>query len=145
MDILKPVRIPIDQRLVEEPIELNLIKDSLVIFDDVDTIKDKKILDSLEHLQNSILELGRHENIYCINSRHQLLNYKATRCLLNESQIIVFFTKSGAAHVIKQMLNKYCGLDKEQIDKIFRLDSRWVALHKCYPMYIVSEHNLYLL
>ncbi len=145
LDNLKPIRIPLDERFVEDPMNLEDLKDSLVIFDDVDTVKDKELRDILQHLQDEILELGRHQNIYCINSRHQLLNYKSTRCLLNESQKIVFFPKSGSAHVIKKMLTQYIGLDKQQIDRIFKLNSRWVALQKTYPMHIISEHSIYLL
>ena len=43
------------------------------------------------------------------------------------------------------MLKEKAGLANDQIDKILKLNSRWVAIHKCYPLYVVSEHSLYLL
>lgn len=144
IDPLKPVRIPLDDRIVDEPVQLEELKDSLVIFDDIDSINDKAMCQALEYLQNNILECGRHENIYVLSSRHQMLEYKKTRCLLNESTMLVVFIKSGSSYIIKQMLKNYCGFDKNVIDRIFKLESRWVAIHKSYPIYVASEHEVFL-
>lgn len=142
VDILK---IDLDESLYEDPIDVDELKNSLTIFDDIATIKDKNILNAVIDLQNDILETGRHKNIYVCSTNHQLSNYKQTRTLLNESHNITFFPSSGATYYIKEFLKKYMGLSKEQIDKIFNLKSRWVTIHRNYPMYVIYERGIYML
>lgn len=141
----KIIKIPLDESLMSEPIESEDVKNSLVIFDDVDTITDKKLQEFIDKLRDDLLECGRHQNIYILNTGHNLLNWKKTKVVLNESTGVVFFPRSGAAHAIKGFLTKYCGLDREQVAKIFHLDSRWVYINKSYPLYVVSEHKIYLI
>ena len=47
LDDVKPQRIKLDSSIYEEPIEVEEFKDSVVIFDDIDVISDKKIRDAV--------------------------------------------------------------------------------------------------
>lgn len=146
LDGFNPLRIPITDELKEDPIDLNELSDSMVIFDDVDQINNKnKLKDYVIGLRDQILEEGRHKNIYCCTTSHQMTNYKATRIPLTEASHCVFFPRCGAAHAVKYFLNKYIGLDKEQLAKIMNLPSRWICLKKTYPMLVMYEQGAYLL
>ena len=46
---------------------------------------------------------------------------------------------------MKYLLDQYLGLDKEQIKRIKKLDSRWVTIMKSYPMIVLSEKEAYVL
>lgn len=138
-------RFLIDDSLVEKPIEPKELTNSLVIFDDIDTIPDKKQNEAVRQLRDSILETGRHESIYVISTSHQLMNYKHTRTLLLEATSTTFFIKSGSAYHINRFLKEYCGLNKKQIQHILNLPSRWVTILKTYPQCVLYETGCYLL
>jgi hypothetical protein len=145
LDKLKPKRIDINLDIVEDPIETNELKDTIVLFDDIDTISNKKILEALQNLKDKTLEIGRHDNIYVIITSHNLTNGKSTKMSLLESSSVTFFPKMGDSYHIKRFLKEYCGMSRDAIDKIFNLNSRWVTVYKRAPMYILYEKGVYLL
>lgn len=145
IDKLKPIRIEINQEMLDFPIEPDSLKKSMVIFDDINTLPDKKFRDAVNALQNDLLETGRHQDIYVAMTNHLMTDYKNTRTMLNESHTIVFFPGSGAVKGIKYMLNNYIGLDKHQMRRILRLPSRWVAVKRGFPMLIMYEKGAYFL
>lgn len=145
LDELDPKRILIDDKLVDKPIEIKELEKSLCIFDDIDTISDKKQKAVIQQLRDDILETGRHEEIYMCNTSHQLMNYKGTRTLLNESTAVVVFPKSGSAYHIRRYFKVYGGLTTKQTDRIMGLPSRWVMHSKTFPQYILYEAGCYLL
>ena len=145
LDDLKPMRIKLDEDLVNNPIEIESLSNSIVLFDDVDTIQNKKVKDAVISLRDDINQCGRKYNIYCISTAHQLTNYKSSRELLNESNSVTFFPRSGSAYGIKYFLKNYCGLGKNEIEKIMSLPSRWITIVKRYPNYVLYENGAYLL
>jgi len=143
---LKCKYIRLTDKILEKPIDaLKTLYDSLCIFDDIDTFRDKNITKAVRSLRDDILQTGRKANISTISTSHQVLNYKSTREVLNESQCVVLFPKGGGFHAINSFLKEYCGLSKEQIQRIVKLPSRWVCIYKTYPMYVCYEHGVYLM
>lgn len=130
IDELKPYRIKIDQQLIENPIEPVELKNSCVLFDDIETIgsdtnKEGRLLrDSVIDLRDKLLEARRHDNITMLCTSHHIFNYKNTRTLLLESDAITFFPKSSGEYHIKRLLKEQIGLTKENINKILKLPSR---------------------
>jgi hypothetical protein len=144
LDALKPIRIKIDEEMIEKPIELEELHNSIVLFDDIDSFTDPQIKKSVARLRDECLSEGRHHNINTICTNHQLCNYQATRTLLLETSIVTFFP-SGGSYGATRFLKSYCGLDNEEIKRILALPSRWVSIHKNYPMYCVYESGCFLL
>lgn len=145
IDILDPLRIEINQEIVDEPIDPAELEDSLVIFDDTDTIPDKTLNEAIRKLKNDLLETGRHNNVYVLISSHLMTNYKETRTILNECGSITFFPSAGSSHQITYCLKNYFGLNKTQINKIMSLPSRWVTIYKNFPQYVLYSKGIYLL
>jgi hypothetical protein len=145
LDKHEPIRITLSKELLTDPISPEEIMESVCVFDDVDTITDPKIRQNICGLRDWLLEQGRHFNIRMLMTSHLLMNYSSTRRLLNESTAVVFFPKCGSTYHIKRFLKQYAGLDKGQIKRILNLPSRWVALYKTYPMYVMYEKGAYLL
>jgi len=54
-------RVPLDEELVENPVELEELENTLVIFDDIDQIGKKSVQGAVWKLRDKILELGRIE------------------------------------------------------------------------------------
>lgn len=143
------MRIPLNKKFFgknsNSKIKVTELNNSLIIFDDTDTIRDKEIRDEITELKNDILETGRHNNIHILISSHLITKHKQTQTILNECNIIVIFPSSGSFHQIKYALDKYYGLSTQQISKINKLPSRWVMINRRYPKYILHQKGIYLL
>lgn len=129
-------RIPISKEL-EKLDAIRDLNDSLCLFDDIDTIPDKKLRDKVYAISMDILETGRHRNIYVIVTSH-LINgndRKLCRTTINEAKQIVLFPKGGNVYGIRYLLKNYIGLSPKQIDEILALNTRAVTIHKNYPQF----------
>lgn len=144
LDKLDPIRIKLDEQIYENPIASGELANSIVIFDDIDSIMDKKIKNAVETLRDSLLKRGRHENITVVCTSHQITNYKETRVVLGEANYITVFPRSGSTNGIQYVLKKYCGFNSDQIDKIMNLPSRWVSIYKTYPLYVIYNSGVYV-
>lgn len=144
-------RIPINDDLVEKPVDI--IKDmeewSMIIFDDIDTVTDKKQLVALNNIKSQILEIGRHKNLYLIVTSHLITtgDRNATRTMMNEmSSLVIFPRGGGSAYQQRYALKNYLGMSNNQVDDILATqDSRWVLISKTYPQYILTEKNCYVI
>ncbi len=139
------LRVKIDESLIDDPIELDELKNSIVIFDDIETFSNKKYRDAVANLRDQCLSEGRHHNICTLCTNHQITDYKKTRNMLAESEYITFFPQSGGTNNIQRLLKTYIGLSKEEIEKIMALPSRWVTIFNRYPLACISENSVFLL
>lgn len=145
LDDLGVLRIKLDESILTNPIELDELKNSICIFDDVETITNKKIKEMVSNLKDQCLSEGRHHNICTICTNHQITDYKKTRNMLLECEFITFFPQSGGLNNIKRLLSTYIGLSKEEINKILLLPSRWVTIFNRYPLACIYESGVFLL
>ena len=105
IDDLNVIRIPIDQDLLENPIELEDIEEySMLVFDDIDVISNKKIKTAVYDILNKILEIGRHKSLYCIVTNHMPTSRDIQRTL-NECHTITYFPQSTTRAVIYLLEN----------------------------------------
>lgn len=145
-DCYKPLRIEIStENIIENPISVSEFRNCIVVFDDIDTITDKKLLVAVQKLRDDCMEIGRHDGVTVCATSHLLMNYKITRGMINEAQTVTFYPRSGSTYQIMNFLKSYAGLSKDQIDKILLLPSRWVTIHKNYPCYVLHEKGAYLI
>lgn len=144
------IRIPIDNDLINSSIDVvnDIEYGSMVIFDDIDTISDKKMMGVLNNIKLQILEIGRHKKIYCIVTSH-LINTgdrTGTRTMMNEmSSLVIFPRGGGSVYQQRYCLKNYLGLSNDQVDEILNTsDSRWVLISKNYPQYILTQKKVYI-
>jgi len=146
LDELKVKRFKIDKEsLIDDPINIYDLKNSLVIFDDIDCISDKNLKQAVYSILNQVLEIGRHENLSCILTNHLPSNGTFTRRILNECHSITYFPHSGNNGKMKKFLIDQIGLEKEDIIKNKFSKSRWATIFKNYPMVNMTEHEIRLL
>jgi len=158
LDKLKPKlkRIMIDESLITEPIDIHndFQNGDMLIFDDINTIKDKKVLKAIEQIRDDCLETGRlvrkegslkiknNRGFYCMMTNHILADGVKTKLPILESNKLVIFPHSGGQ--VDYFLKTYGGLDTKQIKKVKQLPSRWCMIKKNYPLAIAHEHGLFL-
>lgn len=128
----------------EHSIGIGDLKDSLCIFDDTDTISNKKARTMIAELKDQILQTGRHHNISMCCTSHVIQNYLKTRTLILEATHVVLFPKSGAQAQIRNFLKAYMGMNKKEIDKAMSLDGRWICCHKAAPNFIMYQKGIYM-
>jgi hypothetical protein len=138
-----PERVNIES-LADDPLEYDEFSDCLAIFDDYDTL-DTKTLKAVQKLIDDICILGRHTRSSIIIISHYLTNYKATRLILMETQTFIVYPQGCSFKALKYLLGTHVGLDNKDIMELKSLGSRWVAIHKNYPQWMVSEHSAKLL
>jgi len=138
-------RINLTPEILTEDIQAEDFKDSCVIFDDCDTIMDKKLRKKVLEIQGSILQVGRHFNVSAIITSHVATNGAETRLILTEAHAIVFFPHGMASRSLKYLLESYMGMDKHEIKKIKALEGRAVTFVKTFPKCVVSEKEVYIL
>jgi hypothetical protein len=145
LDRLGIKRLKIDSSLIDDPISMDEISNTLVLFDDVCTIPDKKIKNYILHLRDSILTIGRHYKTSCIVTCHQIMKGHESKLLLLESTKVVLFPKCGTNYSNTNFLRLYCGLSNKQIKKILEVDSRWVMISRAYPYFVMYDKGVFIL
>jgi len=145
LEPIKPERIILDDVFLNEPINLEAYRDSCVIFDDCDTIQNKKIKQKVYDTMNMMLNTGRHFNItiWCVN--HTATGTKQeTKIVLNEAHYIVYFPVNQNRQ-LAYMLENYCGIDKKIMGFLKGLGSRWICIYKHFPQVVIAEKQMFLL
>jgi len=139
---LKKVKLD-DDFINDDDITIDELKDSLVIFDDVDNLK-KGLKNKIWTLMNSILQTGRHTNTSAIITYHLPTNSHETKLILNECHSITFFPATMGGAKLKYLLDAYLGMDKKEIQKVKKLKSRWITVFKTYPKVILSQGDAFI-
>jgi len=139
-------RIKLDSNeFMNEEITAADFKDSLVIFDDTDCLTNRAQKLKVDAILNSVLETGRHFNVEVVYTSHLACNGKDTRRILNECKSVTIFPSGLGGKSLKYLLDNYFGLDKDQIKKIKKLNSRWVTIQKGFPMIVMSDKECFVL
>jgi energy-coupling factor transporter ATP-binding protein EcfA2 len=145
-DTLKGVsinRIKIDINLIEDRLSVQDFQESLVIFDDIDVIRDKLLKEAVYQIMNEILMTGRHFKVSSIMSSH-LANAPNMKSILNESHFFVYFPW-GSTRATNYVLENYIGINKNDIKAIKSTKSRWACIFKNYPQLVLTEKNIFML
>jgi len=151
LDKLNPIRVDPDEivhegmSIEEEPEEgEKSVYDSLMLFDDIDTIENTKVRKATRGFLNNMLEVSRHYKTYVLITTHVIQNNFVSRIQLNEANVVVFFPKSNA-RAVTNYLKSYEYFTQDQIDRVLGLNSRWVCLVKWVtPMIVLTERQVYI-
>jgi hypothetical protein len=138
---VKPLRIQLDESLIDDPIDIKEFENSVVLFDDIDVIPDKKIREAVLKIMNLGLEVGRHYKINMVITNHLPTNGRESRRVLNEASSFTYFPHSANAR-IKYFLTEYVGVDKKMIGYFKKQHTRSVTIFKNYPMCFMSDHEV---
>lgn len=144
LDRYKPTRIELSEDLVEDPIELEELANSLCIFDDIDSITDKAIYKAVHELRDQIFATGRHHQIACITISQLLLKGFESKQSIENANLIVLFP-GASRHQVFTFFKEKMHYDNEIIKKICNLKTRWICFHKCAPAFILYETGFFFL
>jgi len=120
-------------------------KNTCVLFDDCDCIRDKAILKQVYGIMNMVLETGRHEACTVLVTSHAATNGIQTRTILREAKSVVIFPKTMGARNLKYLLTDYFGLDKSELKRVKDAPGRWVSIFRTFPVVCMSQDEVFQL
>ena len=121
----------------------NEFSNCFVIFDDIDSITNKKEKQTIFALLNKLLRIGRHYNTSVAYLGHELYNSSELKTIMNESFEIVFFPRYLNYKKLKYLLEEYFGLSKTQIERIKNIRDRSVTYIKGSDKIIMSNKQAF--
>ena len=145
-DIKNVHYVKLDGSIIDEPLSVDEFKSSkgtgtILLFDDIESIKEKGLSENIEHFRDSSLMTGRHCNIEVICVSHVLLNTTKSKVPLTECGRVVLYPKSGFQN-ISNYLRRYLGFSRDDINYVKDIRSRWVCILRNYPTTIISEQSV---
>ena len=135
---IKPLRLNIEKLMATPMKDLEPLRETLVIFDDYDTLQGKEAK-AVQTLIDDICIMGRHTVTSILILSHHLSNYKSTRLCLTEATHFVVYPQSTGAHALNYFLKTYVGMGPKEVQAIKNTGSRWLCIHKNFPIYYVTE------
>jgi hypothetical protein len=136
----------------DNPVEVSEIKDMslndlenrLVIFDDVDNIADEKMCKAIHHLVNLCYANGRRRNIHTVYIGHVAFAGVQNKVILQESNKIVFFPRTGAAQ-IQNYFNKKASMTLPEARKYATMEVDWLCLVSDMPRYLIHPKGIMII
>lgn len=124
-----------------------LLKNSIVVFDDYDQVPNKNLLAFLKALIKGVLEVGRKLNIQVIIINHQTMDYQKTRDIIFECNAYVLFPGSNKNATFR-FIDAYIKPDKGMLKKIndIKLSQfSFFYFDKRYPAHFISDYRVILM
>lgn len=144
----KIYRIPLDQELVDNPVDSADLKKALVILDDIESA-DRNVTKYMLSLRNDLCKNYREHakgqgHTFLLNALQSGgTDGVETKKLIQCSTAYVIFPKYGKGQY-DRLLSVYLHLDKATIEKIYKLNSRWVYINRV-PLVIYHEHGAFII
>lgn len=146
LDALGINRVMLDEDFIDTDLSYDVFANSLCIFDDVDALEGQKELSkAVWGLRDTLLKNGRSQHTYMLNTIHEMFGYRSTRTCLSESQMVVFFPNNGSDAAIKKYLIQRAGINKDVVNEIMLLPSRWIGFYTHSPRFVIWERGVRLL
>lgn len=124
--------------------ELELFTNTITVFDDIESLSDKKRLDALHVLLRKIMEGGRKHKADVIFIGHTFRDKEKTKYIHQESNCYIIFPGTGNDAQVSSFLKAYVGFSKTANQKILNTrDSRWLLIHNAHPCYVMTQHEIY--
>ena len=141
----KPVYINIDESILSDPFMVHEFSKGLVVFDDLESLRND-LFSAVNKFRDQCLEVGRHHSINTISINHVIQGGAMTKRLQNEANITVLYPRTNVSAINKLCKSQY-GMGNNDIKELIEMGktSRWVAVFRDYPSFIVSEKQIKVL
>lgn len=143
-DGLECEEIVVDDNILDRKLGIDDFVDSLVIFDDMDNLQDKKVSLYIHKLLDDLMACGRKKGCSVIYMSHLFLARDKTKIALSETNKIVFFPGPGIRQ-IKNVLKDYICMETPMINMLTNVRSRWCCLERDSPQYLIYQKGVFLL
>ena len=120
-------------------------ENSIVIFDDVNSLGNRAQEGFIFNLQKSLSENARKNNVALININHSSRDFLRTKYIVHEANYFTLFPAHNW-NDSRKFLKSYLDYDENELREIKKLSrhTRSMTFHKQTPQYIVCDHVLKL-
>lgn len=125
----------------QDGLSQNEFKNCCVIFDDVNSIADKKLKDIVNKSKTQLLSVGRSNNINVLSTAHKGKAGQDSIYTIETATHHVIFPGSNKAQNIAYMKDKV-GLHKKTIEEIMNEQTRYVIITNSFPQYYMTETKI---
>lgn len=143
------IKLVLNPSMLDDKFKLEDFKNSLVIFDDIESSEYPKVtkylLDEKKGLINSMIKNGRHHNIDVMFVNHDLRGGMKTKSILSNMTSLVIYPSAGTKYHINLCLKAHVGISNAQVKKILTLPSRWICISLTTPQYVTHQGGIYML
>jgi hypothetical protein len=143
-DGLKAKYVKIDNTILEDPLDVSEFSDSVLVFDDIESIKDKQLNDAIQRFRDQVLETGRHYNETAVCVSHVILNGNQTKRILNECDRATVFPRSNFS-AVSNLCRRYYGFEKDILNWMKNVPSRHITVKRSYPTTLITENAVKIL
>ncbi len=140
-------RVIVDDNFCDDEYDLEDYENSICIFDDYETFRNKKVVKAIGELKDMMLETGRHNFIHTFYTSHFALNGPKTRQALLECNYVFFFPVGGTRGTLLNVLKSKYGFDKMKLNKISEImeECDWICIRTRAPCFIFYPNGSYLI
>lgn len=131
-----------DERIFQ--LDVKDYENTILVFDDFDSINDKHLKDFLFNILRAVLERGRKLGIDVISILHHAKQGHFTKSVILESNAYICFPKANFNHCSK-FLSSYMDYSKKDLEGLKNLNTRSVYINKQAPNFELSEKKIRLL
>ena len=120
---------------------------AVLIFDDINSIANRRTRASMLAFLDTVLEVARHRSQIVFASNHLFHAYAATAKLRNSSRYLALFPRN-TPKVLATILDREYGFSRQkrlELVKKCKRDSRMTFLSKNHPAFMMTEKRLLLL
>lgn len=129
-------------------------KHPVLLFDDIDKIRDSKISNAVYKLLEDALANGRGhkkhdgtDDVHVVTTSHAINDYRKTKYMFENSDYVALFPQSTTATQLTRIFDKM-GFPRElceSVKKLGRFDGvRRIIIRKIAPMYLIAGPNITL-
>ena len=93
---------------------------------------------------NDYVKNGRHEKIDVAFLNQECRMGKKSKVILTMFTSLVIFPSSNV-YQNSRLLKEHIGMSKTQVEKVLKLQSRWVMINRSVPQYVLYTGGAYLL
>jgi predicted AAA+ superfamily ATPase len=125
----------------DEDININMFKDSLVIFDDWENHPDPELQSFLNRLVNVMAQNGRNYHISMVIILHHLNKGFKSTTILREMDALVIFPEKFDYNVFNTLINHF-GLSRSKANSMFNQKAKFVLIRNSSPyFYFASDEK----
>lgn len=115
-------------------------KKNLIVFDDIQDYKTKKLNEKVAQFRNEVLRNGRSEGLYILYVNHKPNAGFQTAEQIFEATAVVIFPKQSGESDYNLMMSKYLGIKPKEMEILKNAKSKYVYISKSKPAYAISDN-----
>lgn len=140
-------------KIREKAKEVSKANQAILLFDDIDKIKDPKVEKATFKIMNDALANGRghkkhngEEDIHVLCTSHSLNDYQKTKYTFENSNWVALFPGTTPKLQMERLFIDKLGLGKELCAKMIEMSKRGemrsIIIHKVVPMYMIFNTRI---